>query len=369
MEEMGGEKQARMGLADVAIAGGGIVGLSLGLELRLRGMSVTVLERGQAMRAASWAAGGMLAVEDPQNPPELMELARLSGRLYPEWLRRLEELSSLRVPMRTRWTLQHVGPKVREGIATVEEVGALAPGLRADAVRFRLIEEGSVDPRDICAALPKAFVAAGGTLVEECEVSAVECGAESVSLRTEQGEFAARTFVDCRGAWAKEVSVEPVKGQMVEMRCALERLKCVVRAPEVYLIPRGDGRVAVGATLERVGFDTRVDEGSIAALMRVARELMPELEAMDPVKSWAGLRPGTPDGLPVMGAAAGLEEKRAKSRCWYASGLYRDGILLAPATARVVAQVITREEPDVPIEVFSAVRFADARRGVGKLAV
>lgn len=361
MEEMGGSTKMQAS-ADVAIAGGGIIGLALGLELQLRGMSVTVLERGQAMRAASWAAGGMLAVEDPQNPPDMMDLARLSGRLYPEWLRLIEELSSLRVPMRTRQTLQHVGAQVCEGIATAEEIRELAPGLRADGVRFRLIDEGSVDPRDLCAALPKAFAAAGGKLVEGCEVSAMECGARGVILGTEQGdEFAAENFVDCRGAWAEDVSVEPVKGQMVEMRCAPERLRCVVRGPKVYLIPRGDGRVAVGATLERVGFDTRVDEGAIAALMRAASELMPELEAMDPLESWAGLRPGTADGLPVMGAAAGLEGKRAKPRCWYASGHFRDGILLAPGTARVMAQVITREEPDVPIEVFSLERFADAR--------
>ena len=360
MEEMGGFTKMQAS-ADVAIAGGGIIGLALGLELQLRGMSVMVLERGQAMRGASWAAGGMLAVEDPQNPPAMMELARLSGRIYPAWLRRVEQLSALRVPMRTRQTLQWVGPEVQEGIATTEEIGELAPGLRGEGLRFRLIEEGSVDPRDLCAALPKAFVAGGGRLVEGCEVSAAECGVDRVNLRTEQGEFAAETFVDCRGAWAKGVSVEPVKGQMGEMRCASERLRCVVRGPGAYLIPRGDGRVAVGATLERVGFDTRVDEGAIAALMRAARELMPELEAKDPVESWAGLRPGTPDGLPVMGAAAGLEGKRAKPRCWYASGHFRDGILLAPGAARVMAQAITREEPDVPIEVFSLERFTGAR--------
>src|SRR5665213_1941290 len=98
----------RIDVADVVIAGGGIIGVALGLELRLRGMSVLVLERGQAMRGASWAAGGMLAVDDPQNPVELMELARLSARLYPEWLRMVEELSGLRVPMRTRQALQWV---------------------------------------------------------------------------------------------------------------------------------------------------------------------------------------------------------------------------------------------------------------------
>jgi glycine oxidase len=288
--------------------------------------------------------------------------------LYPEWLKKLEELSGLRVPMRTRQTLQHVGAEVRERIATAEEIREVAPGLRADAVRFRLLEEGSVDPRDLCAALPKAFAPAGGRLVEECEVSAVECGAESVRARTEQGEFAARTFVDCRGAWAKEVSVEPVKGQMVEMRCAPERLGCVVRAPEVYLIPRGDGRVAEGATLERVGFETHVDESGIGGLVHAAKRLMPELETSETLNAWAGLRPGTMDGSPVMGAATGLEGKRAKPRCWYASGHYRDGILLAPATARVMAQVMAGEEPDVPMEPFSAARFADAGAG-SKLGV
>jgi glycine oxidase len=344
--------------ADVVIAGGGIIGLALGLELRLRGRSVVVLERGQAMRAASWAAGGMLAVEDPQNPPEMMALARLSGRLYPEWLKKIEELSGLRAPMRTRQTLQWVGPEVSEHIATAEEIREVAPGLRADGVRFRLIEEGSVDPRDLCAALPKAFAAAGGRLVEGCEVSAVDCGAEIARVQTTHGEFAANSFVDCRGAWADQVSVGPVKGQMVEMRSAPERLKCVVRAPEVYLIPRGDGRVAVGATLEHVGFDTRVEKSAIAGLVRAAQELMPELEAPEPLNAWAGLRPGTADGLPVMGSVEGRKRGGAVARCWYATGHYRDGILLAPATARVMAQAIVGERADVPLEVFSVARFA-----------
>jgi glycine oxidase len=346
--------------ADVAIAGGGIIGLALGLELRLRRRSVVVLERGQAMRAASWAAGGMLAVEDPQNPPEMMALARLSGRLYSEWLKKIEELSGLRVPIRTRQTLQWVGPEVSEHIATADEIREVARGLRTDRLRFRLLEEGSVDPRDLCAALPKAFAAVGGRLVEGCEVSAVDCGAESARVQTTQGEFAAKGFVDCRGAWADAVPVEPVKGQMVEMRCEPERLKCVVRAPEVYLIPRGDGRVAVGATLEHVGFDTRVEKSAIAGLVRAAQELMPELEAPEPLNAWAGFRPGTADGLPVMGPVEGPKGGGAVARCWYATGHYRDGILLAPATARVMAQAIVSERADVPLEVFSVARFADA---------
>lgn len=369
MVEVGiGEKPLQ---ADVVIAGAGIIGLALALELQLRGISVAVLERERAMRGASWAAGGMLAVEDPQNPPELMELARLSGRLYPEWLRRVEELSGMSVPIRTRQALQWVGPKVEEGIAAAHEIGKLAPGLRTlEGIRFRLLEEGSVDPRDLCAALPKAVVAAGGRLFEECGVSSVSCLTDDVRIRTGVADFTAEKFVNCCGAWAgtlksadlrqRELPVEPVKGQMVELCCAPERLRCVVRAPEVYLIPRGDGRVTVGATLERAGFDVQVEEGAIRGLVVGAQRLMPELEIPHLLKSWAGLRPGTPDGLPVMGHAADAREANGRPRCWHATGHYRDGILLAPGTARIMAQAITGERPDVPMEAFSAARFARA---------
>jgi len=356
--------------ADVAIAGGGIIGLALGLELRLRGMSVVVLERGQAMRAASWAAGGMLAAEDPQNPPEMMELARLSWRLYPEWLRRIEDLSGVSVPLRTSRALQWVGPEVREGLVTIEEIRELAPRLRElEGVRFRLLEEGSVDPRDLCSALPRAFGAAGGRLVEGCEVRAVDRGGERVTVHTEQGEFAARYFVNCCGAWAGQaveglasLPVEPVKGQMVELKCAPAKLKCVVRGREVYLIPRGDGRVTVGSTIQRVGFDTSVGEKTTRRLTKLARELVSDIEPGKPEVAWAGLRPGTPDGLPVMGPA---EIVRAQNggipRTWHATGHYRDGILLAPATARVMAQAMVGERTDVPMEAFAAARFAEVR--------
>jgi glycine oxidase len=116
----------------------------------------------------------------------------------------------------------------------------------------------------------------------------------------------------------------------------------------------------VGATIERVGFDERVDKSAIAGLVQAARRLMPELERSDPPKCWAGLRPGTPDGLPVMGRTAGEGAENGVARCWHVTGHYRDGILLAPATARIMAQAIAGERTDVPLEAFSPRRFARA---------
>src|SRR5580704_5256587 len=162
-------------VTDVAIAGGGIIGLSLGLELRRRGLRVVVVERQQAMSSASWAAGGMLAVHDPQNPPELMPLSKLSWELYPAYLERVESLSGRKVPLRTRQAMQYVDPARVEGskcgaTVTAAEIGEFAPGLDTAGHVFEWLDEGSLDPNDLREALPPAFLATGGTLLEETEM-------------------------------------------------------------------------------------------------------------------------------------------------------------------------------------------------------
>jgi glycine oxidase len=128
----------------------------------------------------------------------------------------------------------------------------------------------------------------------------------------------------------------------------------VVRAPGIYLVPRGDGRVTIGSTIEHAGFDETVDESSVRRMAELALRLLPEAEAPPQMDMWAGLRPGTPDGLPILGAAA-------KRYCWHATGHYRDGILLAPVTAQVMAQAMLGETPDVELEAFAATRFEGAR--------
>lgn len=345
-------------IADVVIAGGGIIGLSLGLELLERGLSVTVIDRQQAMSSASWAAGGMLAVWDPQNPAELMPLAIRSEELYPDYLARIEEFSGKAVPMRTRWAMQHViVPRPGAKVVSATELAEFAPGLKPGEQRFEWLEEGSVDPNDLREALPPAFVAAGGVLLEHTEVQRIEANG-AVRVRTSTGHVCAAEFVNCCGSWAGDAAqgldklpVEPLKGQMVNLRCAPERLRCVVRAPGIYLIPRGDGRVTVGSTIERAGFDDNVSEPVVRRLAAAGQELLPEAEAPAQMDMWAGLRPATPDLLPVLGPAE-------KHHCWHATGHYRDGILLAPVTARVMAQAITGEATDVVLDAYAPARFA-----------
>lgn len=345
-------------IADVVIAGGGIIGLSLGMELLQRGLSVTVIDRQQAMSSASWAAGGMLAVWDPQNPPELMPLAIRSEELYPSYLARIEELAGKRVPVRTNWAMQHVQtPRPGAQVATAKELAEFAPGLVLANQIFEWLREGSVDPNDLREALPAAFIAAGGILLEHTRVERIEANG-AVRVRTSTGHLCAAEFVNCCGSWAgdaaqglEKLPVEPVKGQMANLRCDPEKLRCVVRAPGLYLIPRGDARVTIGSTIERVGFDESVSDPTIRALAAAGRALLPDAIAPADMDVWAGLRPGTPDLLPILGRAD-------KHHCWHATGHYRDGILLAPVTARVMAQAIVGEVPDVALDAYASARFA-----------
>ncbi len=161
--------------------------------------------------------------------------------------------------------------------------------------------------------------------------------------------------MNCCGVWAGSphlggLPVVPVKGQMANLRCQPERLRCVVRVPGINLIPRGDGRVTIGATLEHAGFDETVQEPSIRRLIEAALCLLPEAKTPPQRESWAGLRPGTLDGLPILGAAE-------TAHCWHATGHYRDGILLAPVTACVMVQAMLGESPDVTLEAFTPARF------------
>ena len=336
--------------ADVVIVGAGLIGLSLALELHGRGARVTVVERGRAMQQASVAAAGMLAAEDPHNPNALRELARLSVKLYPGFLQHVEALGGLRVPFQTETAVQH-----------------LAHG---ETLRLR---EHSLDPRQLASAVLAAVRATPIRLLEESAITAMEDTARSLRVRTAEGdEMQAQSLVYTAGAWTADAavtagvipagSIAPRKGQMlrVQMPPAIA-LREVHRSEHIYIVPRTvgpqSGSALIGATVEDAGYDVTVHTQDLQRLRALAAELLPELgSASDApqVEAWAGLRPATADELPILG--------RAGPRVFVATGHYRNGVLLAPATARVMADLLQGQSPELDLAAFSPDRFATAGR-------
>jgi glycine oxidase len=363
---------------DVIVGGGGIIGLSAALELARNGFRVRVIEKGRAMAEASWAAAGMLSPNDPDHPAELAQLAALSINLYPEYLSVVERLSGRLVPLRTLATLvtSRIGGEFHPNETAVcpavsaQEAERRIPGLTTDGRSFCWMEEPSLDPRDLCAALPLAAAAAGVELQQDTEVLAVTSRDNAVEVRTQSGTVSAGAFVNCCGAWAAGVrhsgqehpraaAVEPRKGQMIAVRVPPPLdLQYVLRSEEIYLVPRGQGLIVIGATVERAGFDRRVEPLVVERLRAQAAELWPPVATAPVVESWSGLRPGTSDELPLIGGA-GLPH------CWIATGHFRNGILLAPATGLIVRQLLQGRPTEVSLEAFLPGRFDGTRALTG----
>ena len=328
--------------SDILIAGAGIAGLALALQLESRGAHVTVLERDCAMQHASSAAAGMLAVNDPHNPPQLLPLSQLSVSLYPAFLRRIEALSGTPMPFQTDTTIQHL----------------------ADGSTLQ-IAENSIDPGQFAALI----AAVRASTIKLHEHTALERTAAIEGRRevfaTSGERFTASQVVYTTGAWplphwptGLDECIRPVKGQIMRMQLpAGFTLRVVHRSDKAYVMPRTHGpqagSVIVGATVEDAGFDTETDEPSLAVLRTRAAQLVPQLADAThaPIlEAWAGLRPSTTDQLPVLGRIAELPE-------FLANGLYRNGILLAPATASVLADLLEGKTPPVDLQPFSPQRF------------
>ena len=343
-----------MAYPDFVIAGAGIIGLSLALELDARGASVVVLEAGQALRQTSFAAAGMLAVDDPANPPALRPLAELSARLYPAFLDRVAELAEMRVPFQTTTTLE-AATGLDASVRTMPNVRDLVRQLADDAPAFHLLEERSVDPRQLGEAVLAAVHHSRIELREHTALTRLAMTPTGVHVGTSAHPLAASMLVDCMGTWSP-APVFPRKGQMLAVRMpATLDLSTVVRTPEVYIVPRTDGpnagRAIIGATIEDAGFDLSVKAADLLGLNRRAVALLPALAEAEFLESWAGLRPATADGLPILGALA------AQPRYMVANGHFRNGILLAPATAQVMAQVLLGEAPAVDLTAFAPGRL------------
>jgi len=353
---------------DVIVIGGGIIGLSLSIELRQTGASVLVVERGEPGREASHAAGGMLVECSAETPPALQPLATASARLYPEFAHELQVESGLYVDLRDQGAIIFPPPEhvhERPGFTAADlakllpaPLAELEPAL-ADFNRPAFyLKERSVDPRALTAAALKTAKRRGVDISSGDEVTEVNLSDRRVhGVGTKKTAFRAPKVVNCAGAWSGQIAphpfpTRPVKGQMLCLASPSRNLLThVIRAPEVYLIPRSDGRILVGTTLEEAGFDKRTEVATIQRLHRAAVALIPELRNARILEDWAGLRPGTPDQLPILGATA-------TPGYYVATGHFRDGILLAPITAQVMAEVIAGTECKYDLTPFSPARFS-----------
>jgi len=354
---------------DVVVIGGGIIGLSLALELSRGGAGVAVIERGEPGREASHAAGGMIADLDPVLPPELKPLATLSAQLYPEFVRLLQDESGHKIDFRHDGTidlLEHpITPEPGTGVRALstEEVHALEPKLTVQGFPY-FMPENAVDPRDLVAALVPALRRRNVEIINGSPVQSVltENG-RATGVQTVRARYIAKSVVNCAGAWAPQVAplqlpTRPVKGHMVALAFPSGTpgadqppvLRHVIRSRWCYILPRSTGRFVVGSTVEPAGYDKTVNTYRIQRLHHAATNVIAEFKEARILEAWTGLRPGTPDSLPILGPTS-------IDGYFACTGHYRDGILLAPASARILTQIMQSGRPEIDISPFSPSRF------------
>jgi glycine oxidase len=354
------------GSGDVLVVGGGAIGLSIAWRARQRGMSVTVLERDALGGGTSRVAAGMLApvaeAEFGEAGKRTLDLGLRSAALWPAFAEQLQDASGVDVGLLATGTLvlardEDEARELRRQIEFRDSLGlrterllpseardrepALAPAMR---LALSAPDDHSVDPRALLAALRVACERAGVVLREHAPVARVESEGERVGGVTLASgeELVAEQVVIAAGAWSgalegvpDPVPVRPVRGQLLRLRdpAGPGLLGTVVRFEGGYVVPRADGRYVLGATVEERGFDTEPDAGGVYELLREAHELLPGIGELKIEELCVGLRPGTPDNAPAIGPGAlgGLT---------WATGHHRNGILLAPLTAELVASLL-----------------------------
>jgi glycine oxidase len=341
--------------ADVAIVGGGVIGLALARELSSRGIDVVLVERGRTGEEASSAAAGLLTAQsDASARSPFFEFALESRDLYPEWSGAIAQETGLAVGWRPTGVLRCGPAEVLDRFSWQLESGLPIERLDAGEIQRRSAGRAAADVRDalffprdsvvnsrlLVRALRRSLEMRGVRILEGALVTRFLIEREACrGVATSEGTLNAARVVDAAGAWAGfdltlpfSIPVEPVRGQIVELADA-RPFPTVLESEDVYLVPRAD-RVLVGATVERTGFRKEVTAAGVARLLTAAFALAPSLETAQLSDAWSGLRPGTPDGLPLIGESPipGL---------YLAAGHFRNGVLLAPITALRVADLVT----------------------------
>ena len=372
------------------IVGGGVIGLAVARALVLRGLSdVLLIERSSLGTESSAAAAGMLAPQAEANlADDFFHLACQSRDMYPAFAAALLEETGIDIELDSTGTLYlaFTGDDARElekryewqsqaglglEILSGEEARRLEPAISENvcaALKFPL--DGQVENRRLISALAASTEKLGVRLATGTTVTSLKTGPGGVvGIETSRGLVSTDTVVIASGAWTSllgltdtsgktssdktlpNLCIEPVRGQMLCFEANPQIARHVVYTPRGYIVPRRDGRLLAGSTTEHAGFDRRVTAEGVSSILSAALEIAPRIGALHLAASWAGLRPRAADGLPVLGPYAEIDG------LFYATGHYRNGILLAPITGELIAGAIVDKVASTSLSIFSPDRF------------
>jgi glycine oxidase len=366
---------------DALIVGGGLIGSAIALELARNDFRVALFDAREPGREASWASAGILSPA-PENPGmiSLVPIGKASLAMYTEFVAEVEELSGLPTGYRAKGTLEalfsrhareelntivalHRGLGLKAEAISAKEAREMEPALSEELEAAVLRpQEASVDNRLLAGALIEAAKRSGveihaGAAVEGIWREGSQCRGAVVSgenISAEHTIVAAGSFSSQIAGAERYAPVRPAKGQMVSLRCDATKIERVLWSERIYVVPRNDGRILCGATVEHVGFDKTVTASGVHANLDAAIELAPVLASARIEETWAGLRPDTPDHLPILGPTE-LEG------LLIATGHFRSGVLLTPITAKLIGEFIAEKTPSVDWEKFSPMRFQAAQ--------
>jgi glycine oxidase len=367
---------------DAVVAGGGLIGASIALEFASAGLKVGVFDAQKPGREASWASAGMISpAPESAATAALLPLSLASVRLYPEFLRRVEELSGKRVGYRKEGALeiylkdpgpneisetleQYLKAGLRAEPLSSEQACALEPAITAE-IRAAILrhDEASLDNRIFTEATLEAAQRQGAEIYSGNGAKALWMeGNVCKGLQVETGRVEARWTIVAAGCFSARIEgaapyapVVPAKGQMMALRCDAVKIKRDLWCDHMYLVPREDGRIIAGATIEYEGFDRSVTAAGMRKILNGAVALVPGLEKARIEETWAGLRPDSPDHLPILGTTD-------KQGLLIATGHFRSGILLAPVTANLIREWVTTQKVSLEWAPFSPMRFREKRQ-------
>ena len=350
---------------DFIVIGAGIIGLATAERLLQQGASVTILERGVAGQESSWAGGGILSLLCPWDyPEEVTRLALYSASLFAAWAADLHQTSGIdpeydssgivvcapfNIPLAKEWCAAH-----QVVLLSGKAADYALPG--NEEVLF-LPQAAHVRNPRLVQAVRKRVESLGGIIIEQCAVLGIEADNDRVEkVATSAGEYCADNYIVTAGAWSQQVlgphalqlDIKPVRGQMLLFKFSAPPLQHIVVQRDLYLIPRRDGHLLVGSTLEDVGFDKQTTRAAYDDLFQRAQYILPQLRDMPAIQQWAGLRPGSPRNIPTIAQHPRLEN------LYLNSGHFRYGVTMAPGSAEILRNMVTGQPQPFDVAPYNA---------------